>query len=40
MGIPVSARNIFPSNIQGCPPGTTYGSTQPDLWAGRNVAIS
>jgi 2-oxoglutarate ferredoxin oxidoreductase subunit alpha len=22
MGVPVSPRNIFPSNIQGCPPGT------------------
>ena len=29
MGIPVAPRNIFPSNIQGCPPGTRCASRKP-----------
>jgi len=27
MGVPVTGKNVFPSNIQGCPPGTRFAST-------------
>ena len=34
MGVPVSPRNIFPSNIQGLPPGTRCGCRNADGSAG------
>ena len=34
MGIPVSPRNIFPSNIQGLPPGTRCASPSRATWGG------
>jgi hypothetical protein len=34
MGVPVSPRNIFPSNIQGLPPGTRCVSTKHATSAG------
>ena len=33
MGIPVSPRNIFPSNIQDYPPGTRCASVRTAIWA-------
>ena len=33
MGVPVSPRNIFPSNIRACRPGTRCGSPRRDIWA-------
>ena len=33
MGVPVSPRNIFPSNIQACRPGTRCASPKPAISA-------
>ena len=38
MGVPVSPRNIFPSNIQGLPPGTRRGSARRATTAGAAVS--
>jgi NAD-dependent dihydropyrimidine dehydrogenase PreA subunit len=38
MGVPVSPRNIFPSNIQGCRPGTRRGSARRATTAGAAVS--
>jgi 2-oxoglutarate ferredoxin oxidoreductase subunit alpha len=34
MGVPVSPRNIFPSNIQGLPTCSRSASARPATWAG------
>ena len=34
MGVPVTSRNIFPSNIQGLPPGTKSGCRETAGWDG------
>ena len=40
MGIPISGKNVFPSNIQGLPPGTRSGSARRDTPRGRPYSIS
>jgi len=40
MGVPVSGKNLFPSNIQGLPPGTRSASTRTDTSPGRASTTS
>jgi ferredoxin len=40
MGVPIASRNIFPSNIQACPPGTRCGSRKRAICGGAAASIS
>lgn len=40
MGVPISGKNLFPSNIAGLPPGTPFAPTKTVTSAARKKSIS